>query len=484
VSAPCSITILRAIGKSAATKQFVWHSATGEWSKISYSGGAWFHPSEHPISSLAGLAAVIDQTRHDPRAFAVRGALSTKARGELARKPDFQIRRRKLAKPGRGEPPLVEIPRQWLGADIDNFPLLASEDLADDPDGPIDRAINELLPESFQDADCFWQLSSSAGFVSGILKCHLWFWLTEPADNVHIKRVLEQHAPTIDRAFYNAAQPHYIADPIIKNGHDPIPRRTGWRKGIERAVTLPALIPGWKRPRPPRPTGSATPASYGGGIEDALARLGDSEEGMNGFHEPLRTATLLYARQCASGAPRDDGALKARIRKMIEEAPKKAGRSRWEDYQGDYYLDRLIDGAFALVITGDADAPASVRPEVHAPIATVEQARIDVRQAIRGFLKRTTAWWGVEAETGGHPEHGAVSVTTGAGKSAITREELPAFIAAQKAAGKPHRVLWLVPHHRLSEEAVEAMQALGLSAAIMRGREARVSPDSDEPIVS
>ncbi len=35
----------------------------------------------------------------------------------------------------------------------------------------------------------------------------------------------------MDRAPLNAAQPHYTFDPIIENGHDPLPRRTGWIKG-------------------------------------------------------------------------------------------------------------------------------------------------------------------------------------------------------------------------------------------------------------
>jgi hypothetical protein len=81
--------------------------------------------------------------------------------------------------------------------------------------------------------DCWWQLSSSAGFAVGMLKAHLFFWVSEPASNEHIKRVLVEYAPAIDRAPFNAAQPHYIAAPIIEGGYDPIPRRTGWRQGLE-----------------------------------------------------------------------------------------------------------------------------------------------------------------------------------------------------------------------------------------------------------
>ncbi len=125
--------------------------------------------------------------------------------------------------------------------DIDNFPLRPSDDLVDDPEAAIEHAISELLPPAFHDTEAWWQLSSSAGFSAGMLKVHVFFWLSEPVHNLHIKAVLKQHAPRVDLAPFNAAQPHYIAAPVIEGGHDPLPRRTGWRKGSDAAVTLPPL---------------------------------------------------------------------------------------------------------------------------------------------------------------------------------------------------------------------------------------------------
>jgi hypothetical protein len=466
-----AITLLRTIGGSYyATKRHLWQPVAQKWETFGYNAGGNFFPSEHPVSSLSELASLIEKTRNNPYIFAIRGALAPHTKEALASEPNRLFRRKKTG----AKAPFIEVSRYWVMLDIDSFPLFASEDLADDPEGPIDRAIHELLPECFHDADCFWQLSSSAGFVDGILKVHLWFWLSEPADSLHLRKVFEQHAPGVDRKPFNAVQPHYFADPVAVNGYDPLPRRTGFRKGLEPAVTLPPLKSDWKKPRPPRGTGGA---AMGSSVDAALSLLGDGP-GLTGFHETLRTATLLYARHCARYRTRDDEALKASIRKLIEDAPKKPGRSGWEEYKSDTYLDRLIHGAFALVATGDTDTPATMRPDVHAPTISVDQARDDLRNVIRGFLMRTTGWWTTDLQ--GYPEHGAVIVDVGVGKSGITREELPAFIAAQRAAGKPHRVLWLVPHHRLSEEAADAMRALGLNAAIMRGREAKVSPDSDE----
>jgi hypothetical protein len=235
----CGLTILRTTGTALATKRWSWNRTLQEWRKVSYEAGAQFMPEERSVASLAELVAVLEHVSRDPRAFIVRGALSQSARDALGRNPDQPIRRHKHRK-GNIAPTLEEVPRRWIMADIDNWPLPSWGDLADDPDTVIDHAIRELLPEPFHDATCWWQLSASAGFAVGVLKVHLFFWLAEPADNLHIKTVMQQHAPAIDRAPFSAAQPHFIAAPIIEGGHDPIPRRTGWRRGAEMQVVLPA----------------------------------------------------------------------------------------------------------------------------------------------------------------------------------------------------------------------------------------------------
>ena len=280
----CGVTVLRTVGNARATKRWKWDAATAQWSKISYEAGAWFLPREYRVSNLAELVAVLDRVQHDERAFVVRGALRPNAATALAENPDHRIRRRKHTKGGI-DPSLAEVPRRWIMIDIDNWPLpgwgrtwwTIQKRRSTPP-------IHELLPNAFHDAECWWQLSSSAGFAAGFLKVHLFFWISEPADNSHIKLVLEQHAPGVDRAPFNAAQPHYVAAPIIEGGHDPLPRRTGWRKGIENHVVLPALKPKVMRPRPI--VASAT--GRVGDIHDALAFMGHEgiEEGRggDGFH--------------------------------------------------------------------------------------------------------------------------------------------------------------------------------------------------------
>ena len=51
-------------------------------------------------------------------------------------------------------------------------------------------------------------------------------------------------------------------------------------------------------------------------------------------------------------------------------------------------------------------------------------------------------------------------------------------LSQMKAAGLPHRVLWAVPEHALSTEALTDFRRLGFKAEIWRGRGA---PDPGQP---
>ena len=458
----CGLTVLRTTGFARATKRWRWNLTLREWVKTSYTAGARFTAEERHVTSLADLVAVLACLSQDPRAFIVRGALSHAAHDEIAGDPGRTIRRRKHLK-NNIAPTLEEVPRRWIMIDIDNWPLPSWGDLADDPDTVIEHAVHELLPEPFHDADCWWQLSSSAGFAVGMLKAHLFFWLSEPASNEHIKDVLKQVAPSVDRSPFSAAQPHFIADPIIVGGHDPLPRRTGWRYGLTDEVVLPEM-PNIRRKQRLVGTGYA---GRGGSIADALALVGDGE-GLDGFHLPLRTAIVRYARQCSRIDVRDDNGIKAELRNAIRAAPRRANRDV-ETYLADYYLQASIDGAIAL-LAGD-DEIQKIRPHHHAPTQTLEQARAALTQHVGGFFDRALAW---NTDRSAAAEHAALIVGVGTGKSTAARAALPAFIEAAKAAGHAHRVLWLVPTHRLGDESLAEMRRLGINAVVMRGRGANI----------
>ena len=477
--AGCGVTVLRTTASCRATKRWRWNGETQEWSRIAYCAGAWFHPTEHHIHDFGELVTLLDELRSDPRALVVRGALTDKVRAHLAGAPDLRIRRRKLTRGGI-EPSLVEVPRRWVMIDIDHWPLPGSIDLVDDPETAIDAAILDLLPAPFQEAECWWQLSASAGFAVGVLKAHLFFWLTEPATNEHLREVLELHAPAVDRAPFNAAQPHFIADPIIEGGYDPLPRRTGWRKGLQSAVALPALLPAGTG----RTTGPKAAPGRKNGL-GVLACLGDGE-GRGGFHAPLRKATMQYARRCNRYSNRDDKALKRQLRETIDTAPRRPDRNDLTSYD-DAYLQRLIDGAFAL-LAGDGEI-RTMHPHYQAPTHTVEEARDVIAQHVSGFLQRTLEWLRLDADGRANelPERAALAVGVGIGKTTAARQAIAKFITTAKAVGRasgegvlPHRVLWLVPTHRLSAETLAAMDDLAVKAAVMRGREAD-EPGTDKP---
>ena len=167
--------------------------------------------------------------------------------------PEHRIVRRKNAKPDNIPAHLTEAARAWVLLDIDAWPMPPGACLRDDPVAVIEEAIHALLPEPFHDAECFWQLSSSAGFVPGVLKAHLCYWLSEAQDNAYLRAWFEHFAPYIDIAPFNAVQPHFVADPKIEGGDDPLPERTGWRHGEVSEVTLPPLPDVTDRSAPPNP---------------------------------------------------------------------------------------------------------------------------------------------------------------------------------------------------------------------------------------
>uniref|UniRef100_UPI003C70C895 hypothetical protein n=1 Tax=Roseomonas chloroacetimidivorans TaxID=1766656 RepID=UPI003C70C895 len=490
-----TITILRTTPTPAgaprfATKQWAWNATLNAWRKVSYDAGASFAPEERPVSSLADVAAVLDEIRRDPRAFIVRGALRDDVREAWTQNPRLRIRRLKH-KGKKGEAPtLEEVPRQWLMIDVDGWPLPASADLATDPEEAIEAVIHALLPECFHDVECFWQLSSSAGFAAGVLKAHLFFWLAEPISNEELKLYFHAHAPAVDRSPFSAAQVHYIADPIIQGGHDPLPRRTGWVKGLDAEVTLPkldlaALRVMVQERRERVATGAGLDASAARTIAGALALLGD-DEGREGWHAPLRRATLLYAIQTPPKL-RDDEALKQLCRDAIRDAAEREAHrhhaaSDLARFCSDAYLDHQIDGAYRWVEQNKADAPVASAPFHEAPAHKLDEARDTLQSQIRTFLEDVTAWHEVAEEERPQPRQLGLAVDVGGGKSRAGRELIAERVALHKAAGLPHRALWLGPTTKLNAEALEAFSEEAkkhdISVAMHRGRE---QPDPERP---
>jgi hypothetical protein len=444
-----------------------------------------FNPREEVVENIDQLAAVIGREREIGRGVLVAGRLSAAVRDKLADIPALMIRRTKET--------IEDVPRSWVCVDVDNLPLEAADDLVNAPEAVLRRVVRDLLPEAFQNVRCFWQLSARAGLVQ-VIKTHIFFWLAQPVSNDDLKLTMQQHAPLLgDYSIYNPYQVIYIQDPILWNGEDPLPRRTGWLDGEQDAVALPAPIPltVQEKNRIKRVGAAKASAGHGVGIGfpgDPWQRLGDGLD-RNGFHLPTRTIVMRYAVACAAGdQQRDDEALKEKLRDAIVAAPRGTGRLESEiiGYGGDDYLDRSIRGAFQRV---QWDQPAAIEPEYELPENSVDEAREQVTRFIKGFLGWTKHHHKARANGKGgwfngvdwhefKPPRRACASTTGIGKSSILRSLLPDFIGRMQTAELPWRCLITIPEHALGAEALAAMQAAGLNAASWRGRSA---PDPNAP---
>ncbi|WP_236038327.1 hypothetical protein [Belnapia arida] len=307
------------------------------------------------LDALAGLVAGL--AGRD--AILVRGELT-----EAGREARDTANRRINPKRKGDRPSLRACARRWFMGDVDRLPMPEGLSVLrwEDHAAIIDATIRASFPPAFWYARCFWQFSNSAGLsVTDTVKIHLFFWLNGPVDDDHLRRVLKAHMPDIDHAPFNPVQPHFVTDPRVVGGRDPLAgRRTGWREGAAEAV-LPALPP-----TPPRPARKARDTHHlyeDGGLEvprvsnlpstsflDDLQRsLGDGP-GRKGFHEPLRRATLRYAAQVAGGhTQRSDEQLIGLLLRLVAAAPTQRCRHALGLAYDHAYMRRLLAGAYRII---------------------------------------------------------------------------------------------------------------------------------------
>jgi hypothetical protein len=116
----------------------------------------------------------------------------------------------------------------------------------------------------------------------------------------------------------------------------------------------------------------------------------------------------------------------------------------------------------------------------------VELAREQMRASTRHFISEALQFHATPAPSDSEgidfnrepPPHAALKTTTGGGKSEQMRQGAAAFVLEQKHRQHPlYRVIFLVPTHRLAEEASSKMLAVfgdhGISTAIYQSREAK-----------
>jgi hypothetical protein len=465
-----------------------WNWNGSKWEKAAKKQWPLFYlVNEVSCDSLDELAAWFVKASANPRNTIIRAPLTPAARAEnqLSQWMYFQ----RICKPSSKRPyyvpPFMAVShRRWLMVDIEKFLMRATDDINRDPVRAIKWAIRELLPAAFQNVRCFYLFSGSAGIDPRELRVHLLFWLDRPIDDEALHRTMEQIAPSscVDKSVCRVTQPHFIANPIITGAPDPVSQRTGWIGGTSQEVVLPILAPvdaPSKRKRSRSFGGAGGEQSRAAGkrgrsrynsLQDALAHLGDGDR-LDGFNDPLLLATWHYALECQRGArPRDDEGFVSLLLEFVRAAPRRAGRDPLEYVNDCTYLYDLIDGAFAKLDqrTGDAETrPAPVRP-----VGDTKTARIFLGNTVQGAVQAAAEAWRkkVGGDTAIVMPHVGISAETGLGKTEELIKAAGWWIPYMRAAVLPHRILYFVPHHKLSAELRERFTDFGIRAAVYKGR--------------
>lgn len=166
-------------------------------------------PTAINIRSLKTLAKALYYGATTPRPMCV-------VRGELIDPFADVILRRSSTE--RGEPTLQSCEHRWVCLDIDRGFVQGDLHTVEG----CNKAANDLrvyLPEALRDAECIAHFSSTARNQK--VKCHFWLWLPQSvcdeAMRYWAKTVYRDSAnkAIFDPSVFKAAQPHYIADPLL-----------------------------------------------------------------------------------------------------------------------------------------------------------------------------------------------------------------------------------------------------------------------------
>jgi hypothetical protein len=245
---PGCVTVITAKGKLLLTKRIYIerHGHIDERGKLKVQPtdtAKYFRYQTVRIRNLGVLARLLRRLEGMPQSCIIRGELLPGVDPKSARRllhPD----------PKSGDPATVRaVVRQWIMLDMDAIKWPPGIDPADDPDAAIEYLIS-LLPEEFHYASCYWQWSSRQGvknerghLIKPGLSAHLWFWLDRPIPDDELKHWAETINAAagyqlVDPALFSPVQEHYTAAPIFEEVTDPLPYRSGRRRGVDRVVAL------------------------------------------------------------------------------------------------------------------------------------------------------------------------------------------------------------------------------------------------------
>ena len=255
---------------------------------------------------------------------------------------------------------------------------------------------------------------------------------------------------------------------------DPVPYRCGTWRGHGDAVEVPEI----ERPQPGATRASSGDArGDGGDYEDCKARLGDGE-GRGGFFGPLKRAIGLYIGK--AGANADTEWLRADLEQAIRAAP------RDPKLRDDGYIEARVADLGSWIewtLERQREKPTAapqppVEPTYPKPNGTADEVRETIiRPAMDRFFEAAGKWrgqapfydadrkvWDLNFRV--RPVH-AIAATTGLGK---TQSFLERVVAPAVAAGLTVGIA--VPRHKLGDQMVADLAALGVYAEVYRSRDA------------
>jgi hypothetical protein len=369
------LTIARSWHGRPQTKRIV-RDRAGHLVRRGFANKKLYAFSQIAVLGIEDLAATLERLSADRTICIVRG---TPVQGTPP-----PVRRRAHPDPDTGDAAtLMPTPRRVLAIDMDGIDQGSVDDPAIDPEEGIEHLIG-LLPDEFTEASCWWQFSSSQGFKTGKLSARLWFILSHAVADEDLRRwanAVNQAAgqKLVDPALYNPAQPHYIAAPVLEGIDDPLPRRSGFRRGLsdEAEIAIP-------EPAQMAVGGEGLGLKPAGGFESYLAAIG----GEHGFNNAIFRAICSYVGSHGVEAT-DPVALRERLREAVLAAPPD-NRSRAEiaRYASARYLDDEIRRVLARkALEQPQDSRTAVGPEPH--YQAEEAASDEAADRLRTLLERT-----------------------------------------------------------------------------------------------
>lgn len=199
-----------------ATKTF--ESKDGDWIKTeSYKAGKWLNPYISKVKNLKEAFELFLKVENHP-CFMIHGRFKDNV------SLDEPIVRRKKLDPLDQLPPTIEDREiRLICLDLDGW----EGKKALSADESIEEFIDEL-PAPFHTADYIRQFSSSYGLSSNKIKCHLFFWLSEPIYNTNIHSWIQLFnkekgwGKIIDPAPLVCTQPIYLQRRICIGASDPV----------------------------------------------------------------------------------------------------------------------------------------------------------------------------------------------------------------------------------------------------------------------